>query len=72
MDTNFKKVKDQHYVPKVYLKAWETNVVTKREPNRPFQGIFYYEKSNLRQGEGRNKNLYYVKNIHIQWIMSNY
>ncbi len=48
--------KNQHYVPKVYLKAWETIVVSKREPKKPFQGVYYYEKDALETGDGRNRD----------------
>lgn len=49
-------VKWQHYVPQVYLKAWETQVVSKKEPNKPFRGIYYFEKVDLSTGDGRNKD----------------
>jgi hypothetical protein len=48
--------KNQHYVPRVYLKAWETRVVSKREPKKPFQGVYYYDKKDLETGDGRNKD----------------
>lgn len=44
----------QHYVPRVYTKAWETTVVSKKEPNKAFKGVYYYEKSDLSTGDGRN------------------
>lgn len=49
-------VKRQHYVPQVYLKAWETMVACKQTPNRYFDGIYYYEKSDLETGNGKNKD----------------
>lgn len=48
-------VKKQHYVPRVYLKAWETRVVSKREQKK-IQGVYYYDKSDLETGDGRNKD----------------
>ena len=47
--------KNQHYVPRVYTKAWETQVSSLREPRRFFTGVYYYEKPNLVTGDGRNK-----------------
>lgn len=49
-------IKWQHYVPQVYLKAWETQVVSKKEPYKRFRGIYYFEKSDLEIGDGRNKD----------------
>lgn len=49
-------VRRQHFVPQVYLKNWETQVTSRREPNKPFKGIYYYEKSNLEIGDGKNKD----------------
>jgi hypothetical protein len=46
----------QHYVPQAYLKNWETQVTSKREPNKKFDGVYYYEKRNLLTGDGRNKD----------------
>ena len=47
--------KNQHYVPRVYTKAWETQVSSLREPRRFFTGVYYYKKPNLVTGDGRNK-----------------
>lgn len=30
--------RNQHFVPRVYLKAWKTQVENHQEPNKPFQG----------------------------------
>lgn len=49
-------IRRQHYVPRVYLKSWETQVVKKKEPNNPFKGVYYFEKSDLGVGDGRNKD----------------
>jgi len=49
-------VKRQHYVPRVYLKNWETNVSSMIEPKKYFQGIYYYEKGDLETGDGKNKD----------------
>jgi len=54
--------KNQHYVPQVYVKAWETTVCSIREPQKPFTGVYYYEKSNLEIGEGRNKSTILANN----------
>lgn len=47
--------KNQHYVPRVYTKAWETQVSSLKEPRRFFTGVYYYEKPDLVTGDGRNK-----------------
>lgn len=47
--------KKQHFVPRVYLKAWETQVETKNEPNKIFQGVYMFENGSI-VGEGRNKD----------------
>lgn len=48
-------VKWQHFVPRVYLKNWETQVESLKEPDKPFQGIYYFEKPELAIGDGKNK-----------------
>lgn len=47
--------RNQHYVPRIYTKAWETQVSSLREPHRVFTGIYYYEKPYLETGNGRNR-----------------
>lgn len=47
--------RNQHYVPRVYTKAWETQVSSLKEPHKFFNGVYYYEKPNLVTGDGRNK-----------------
>lgn len=46
----------QHYVPQVYLRAWETKVCSIKEPRKKFDGVYYYQKDNLTIGDGRNIN----------------
>lgn len=38
--------KNQHFVPRVYLKSWETRVFSDREPKKPFQGVYQFDKGN--------------------------
>lgn len=54
--------KNQHYVPQVYVKAWETTVYSIREPQKPFIGVYHYKKSNLEIGDGRNKSTILANN----------
>ena len=44
--------KNQHFVPRVYLKAWETQVENHQEPNKQFQGVYIF-KNGISIGEGR-------------------
>lgn len=46
--------KKQHFVPRVYLKAWETQVETLKEPDRKFKGIYVIKDG--KKGEGANRN----------------
>lgn len=46
--------KNQHFVPRVYIKAWETSVENSKEPNKQFQGIYVFSNGNT-YGEGRTK-----------------
>ena len=46
--------KKQHFVPRVYLKAWETKVETKKEPQKKFNGVYYFGKSDT-VGEGATR-----------------
>jgi hypothetical protein len=39
--------KKQHFVPCVYLKAWETKVETIKEPNKKFDGVYVFQGSNI-------------------------
>ena len=47
--------RDQHFVPRVYLKAWETKVETKKEPHRQFDGVYYFNKGDT-TGEGATRD----------------
>lgn len=44
----------QHYVPRTYLKAWETKVETKSEPQKKFDGVYYFQKEDM-IGEGSTR-----------------
>lgn len=45
--------KQQHFVPRVYMKAWETNVETIKNPHIKFSGVYIFEdQSSL--GDGAN------------------
>lgn len=45
--------KNQHFVPRVYLKAWETEVETSKDPKKKFNGIYVFNGSDI--GEGANR-----------------
>lgn len=46
--------KKQQYVPRVYMKAWETTVETSKEPSKKFNGVYVFKNSSV--GEGANKD----------------
>jgi len=46
--------KNQHFVPRIYLKAWETKVETSKEPNKKFDGVYYYTNG-MDNGEGSTR-----------------
>ncbi len=46
--------REQHFVPRVYVKAWETSVETSTEPNKKFQGVYVFADGST-IGEGRTK-----------------
>lgn len=46
--------KRQHFVPRVYMKAWETKVETSKEPDKKFDGVYVFNGSDI--GEGANRN----------------
>lgn len=43
----------QHYVPRAYLKAWQTQVRNSREPDKRFDGVYIIDSSQ-NKGEGAN------------------
>lgn len=45
----------QHYVPQVYMKAWETEVEKISEPNKKFQGVYVFENG-VSIGNGSNRD----------------
>lgn len=63
--------KNQHFVPQVYLKAWETTVYSLKEPTKPFNGVYKYTKHDLILGDGCNKNNILAKN-HTYTIDGNF
>ncbi len=50
--------KRQHYVPRVYMKAWETTVETIKEPAKKFQGVYVFNNSEIGDGANRNSVLW--------------
>lgn len=51
--------KRQHYVPRTYLKAWETKVENSRQPGKLFDGIYVFENGNsIGQGFTRDAVLW--------------
>lgn len=52
----------QHYVPQVYLRAWENKVCSIKEPKKKFKGVYYYQKDDLSVGDGRNINSILAQN----------
>lgn len=46
--------KNQHFVPRIYLKAWESKVETSKEPNKKFDGVYYYTNG-MDNGEGSTR-----------------
>lgn len=47
--------KKQHYVPRVYMKAWETTVETLKDPHIKFSGVYTFE-DHTALGDGANRN----------------
>ena len=39
--------KKQHFVPRVYMKAWETQVETLKEPDKKFNGIYVIKDGSI-------------------------
>ena len=52
--------KEQHFVPRVYIKAWETSVETSKEPNKKFQGVYVFANDD-KIGEGATKESIFWK-----------
>ena len=47
--------KRQHYVPQVYMKAWETEVEKITEFDKKFQGVYVFKQgANIRDGRNRD------------------
>ena len=44
--------KKQHFVPRAYLKSWESAVYGKQEPTKPFKGVYIFGKSEQGIGDG--------------------
>ena len=42
----------QHFVPRVYIKAWETEVTNRNEPDKIFQGVYYHGTN---ESDGKTK-----------------
>jgi hypothetical protein len=47
--------KKQHFVPRVYMKAWETTVETLKDPHIKFSGVYTFEDHTV-LGNGANRN----------------
>lgn len=50
--------KKQHFVPRVYMKAWETQVETIKEPDKKFNGIYVIKDGSIGDGANRNSVLW--------------
>ena len=68
----------QHFVPKSYLKAWETSVRNSHEPTKRFEGVYVFTDK-AGKGEGRNtksilwsQSLYTVKYADYLYIHGKY
>lgn len=68
----------QHFVPKAYLKAWETRVRNSREPEKKFDGVYVFEGDEAK-GEGIttknvlwSQSLYTVKYTDYHYIHGKY
>lgn len=66
--------KRQHYVPKVYMKAWETKVETFKEPDKKFNGIYVIKDGKIGEGANRNSVLWkphlYTINFRYSFIFN--
>lgn len=50
--------KKQHFVPRVYMKAWETQVEKNQEPHKKFNGVYICDNTNIVDGANRNSVLW--------------
>lgn len=50
--------KKQHFVPRVYMKAWETQAETLKEPDKKFNGIYVIKDGSTGDGANRNSVLW--------------
>lgn len=64
--------KRQHFVPRVYMKAWETKVETDKEPDKKFDGVYVFTGTNIGEGANRNSVLWkphlYTVNFNYSYI----
>lgn len=42
--------REQHFVPRVYMKAWETEVETTKEPDKKFTGVYVFKNTTIGEG----------------------
>lgn len=62
--------KKQHFVPRVYMKAWETKVETSKEPNKKFNGVYVFNDSDIGEGVNRNSVLWQPHLYTINFLYS--
>lgn len=48
--------RNQHYVPRVYIKSWETQVETSKEPQKKFVGVYRFDDGAM-IGEGCTRDV---------------
>lgn len=61
--------KKQHFVPSVYMKAWETEAETSKEPDKKFAGVYVFHGSDVGEGANGNSVLW---NLHLYTINFSY
>lgn len=49
-------IRNQHFVPRVYLKPWEGTVYSKKEPQKLIQGVYLFPKKDLSNGDGISRD----------------
>ena len=61
--------KNQHFVPRVYLKSWETPDSYLSKSNKKLQSIFIFDKSDISLGELRKTNkILFLRNAYtVEW-----